>query len=225
MRSDCATAPGRAPRGRPDDSEIPRTSPRSARVSPAPRAPPLVPVSRQGARRGCRPRFRARAEQAHRAARRSGSDRRTTATPKGGRRERMRPSWAKCSTPCASKPAADRFPCANRFKNERRSYCSKKSSHLRYSAIVAAPGHDDLPHVELARSERDPLVRNEHRGRAQVSTAGGAEHVEEIRQAFRTGNRDRFATTALPAGKERSCDGVGTRAAVAFGVLDSRAPL
>src|SRR5258705_13039501 len=50
------------------------------------------------------------------------------------------------------------FSIREPIKDERRSYCSKKSGHLRYSAIVAAPGHDDLPHVELAPSERDPLV-------------------------------------------------------------------
>src|SRR5258708_10401910 len=109
--------------------------------------------------------------------------------------------------------------------DERRSYFSKKSGYLRYSAIVAAPGHDDLPQVELPRSKRDPRMRHKHRGRAQVSTAGRAQHVEEIRQAFGAGDSDRFDPAALPAGEQGSCIGVGPRAAVAFGVLDSRAPL
>src|SRR5438128_1329159 len=108
--------------------------------------------------------------------------------------------------------------------DERRSYFSKKSRHLSDGANIAAPGHDDLPHVELARGKRDPRMRNEHRGCAQVSPAGRAQHFEEIRQAFGAGNRDRFDSAALPAGEEPSRVGVGPRAAVAFGVLDSRAP-
>src|SRR5258708_8621725 len=82
--------------------------------------------------------------------------------------------------------------------DERRSYFSKKSGYLRYSAIVAAPGHDDLPHVEHPRSKRDPRMRHKHRGRAQVSTAGRAQHVEEIRQAFGAGDSDPFAPAPLP---------------------------
>src|SRR5712691_10740532 len=106
---------------------------------------------------------------------------------------------------------------------ERRSYFSKKSHHLSDGASIAAPGHDDLPHVELASGKRDPRMRHEHRGRAQVSPTGRAQHFEEIRQAFSAGNGDRFDSTALPAGEEPSRVGVGTRTPVAFGVLDSRA--
>src|SRR6266852_1352021 len=102
--------------------------------------------------------------------------------------------------------------------DERRSYFSKKSGHLRYRAIVAAPGHDDLPHVELARDKRDSRMRREHWRRAQVSPAGRAQNFEEIRQALGAGNRDRFDSTALPAGEEPSWVGVGPRTAVAFGV-------
>src|SRR5882762_2909970 len=108
--------------------------------------------------------------------------------------------------------------------DERRSYFSKKSRHLCDGANIAASGHNDLPHVELARGKRDPRMRNEHRSRAQVSPARRAQHFEEIRQAFGASNRDRFDSTPLPAGEEPSRIGVGPRAAVAFGVLDSRAP-
>src|SRR5467141_2243697 len=108
--------------------------------------------------------------------------------------------------------------------DERRSYLSKKSRHLSDGANIAAPGHNDLPHVELARGKRDPRMRNEHRGRAQVSPAGRAQHFKEVPQAFGAGNRDRFDSAALPAGEEPSRVGVGPRTAVAFGVFDSRAP-
>src|SRR5207247_9958469 len=108
--------------------------------------------------------------------------------------------------------------------DERRSYFSKKSRHLSDGAYIAPPGNSDLPHVELPGGKRDPRMRHEHRGRAQVSPAGRAQHLEEIRQAFGAGNRDRFDSAALPAGEERSRVGVGPRTAVAFGVLDSRAP-
>src|SRR6266581_8456290 len=108
--------------------------------------------------------------------------------------------------------------------DERRSYFSKKSRHLSDDAYIAAPRHYDLPHLELPSGKRDPRMRHEHRGRAQVSPAGRAQHLEEIRQAFGAGNRDRFDSAALPAGEERSRVGVGPRTAVAFGVLDSRAP-
>src|SRR6266849_6653836 len=108
--------------------------------------------------------------------------------------------------------------------DESRSYFSKKSRHLGDGANIAAPGHYDLPHVELPSGKRDPRMRHEHRGRAQVSPAGRAQHFEEIRQAFGAGNRDRFDSAALPAGEEPSRVGVGPRTAVAFGVLDSRAP-
>src|SRR6266478_5760345 len=108
--------------------------------------------------------------------------------------------------------------------DERRSYFSKKSRHLSDGANIAAPGHDDLPHVELARGKRDPRMRNEHRGCAQVSPAGRAQHLEEIRQAFGAGNRDRFDSAALPPREEPSRVDGGTRTPVAFGVLDSGAP-
>src|SRR5437870_888992 len=108
--------------------------------------------------------------------------------------------------------------------DERRSYFSKKSRHLSDGANIATPGHNDLPHVEPARGKRDPRMRNEHRSRAQVCPARRAQHFEEIRQAFGAGNRDRFDSTPLPAREELSRVGVGPCAAVAFGVLDSRAP-
>src|SRR5882672_5059060 len=103
--------------------------------------------------------------------------------------------------------------------DERRSYSSKKSRHLLYRAIVAAPGHDDLPHVELARGKLDLRMRHEHRRRTQVSPARRTQHLEEIRQALGAGNRHRFDSAALPAGEEPSCVGRGPHAAVAFGVL------
>src|SRR5438093_11452367 len=99
--------------------------------------------------------------------------------------------------------------------DERRSYFSKKSRHLSDGPYIAEPGHYDLPHVELPSSKRDPRMRDEHRGRAQVSPACRAQHLEEIRQAFGAGNRDRFDSAALPAGEKRSRVGVGPRTAVA----------
>src|SRR5260370_30894748 len=91
------------------------------------------------------------------------------------------------------------FPMREPTTDERRSYFSKKSRHLSDGANIAASGHDDLPHIELPRGKCNPRMRHEHRGRAQVSPAGGAQHFEEIRQAFGTGNRDRLDSAALPA--------------------------
>src|SRR6266853_4593260 len=96
--------------------------------------------------------------------------------------------------------------------DERRSYFSKKSRHLSDGANIPAPGHYDLPHAEFASGERDPRMRHEHRGRAQVSPAGRAQYFEEIPQAFGAGNRDRFDSAALPAGEERSRVGGAPRA-------------
>src|SRR2546427_10421325 len=81
--------------------------------------------------------------------------------------------------------------------DERRSYFSKKSRHLSDGANIVAPGHDDLPHVELERGKRDPRMRNEHRGCAQVSPAGRAQQFEEIRQAFGDGIQDSYDFAAL----------------------------
>src|SRR6266852_8648786 len=94
------------------------------------------------------------------------------------------------------------FSMREPIPDERRSYFSKKSRHLSDGANIAAPGYNDLPQVELARRKRDPRMRNEHGGRAQVPPAGRAQHFEEIRQAFGTGNRDRLDCAALPAGEE-----------------------
>src|SRR6266508_3567839 len=106
--------------------------------------------------------------------------------------------------------------------DRKRSYFSKETRHLRNGPIVAAPGDDDSANAEPLGGNRDPRMRYEHGGRAQVTGAGRAQHLEKIREPFRAGDRNRLDSAALPAREECAGVGVRARAAVAFGVLDSR---
>jgi hypothetical protein len=86
--------------------------------------------------------------------------------------------------------------------------------------VITLPGNDDLANVELAGSELDPGMRYEHGRRAQVPSTRRTEHREKIRKTFSAGDRNRLDSSGLPSRQQRSCVGVGLRAAIAFQVFD-----
>jgi len=91
------------------------------------------------------------------------SDASTNAIAQGrtGRALCLEARWVSGGESCMSRAITDRKP----------SYSSKKSRHLRYGALISAPGHNDFANVQFARSALDPGMRHEHRCRTKIFPA------------------------------------------------------